>query len=498
MTSPDSDQARRTGARERGAAARRRLDTTPARVWLLTTVCAVAIAGLFGSAALTLGQARDGLDVLGRDGPQAEATTELYLALADMDARVADMLLMGTAHDLGSGREEVQKQYEASRTQAGKALLQVASLIEGDYVEKCKDVEECNVRAVLAGMGAYEEWAAEALLLNDEAQAPPGRVDREALETYLRATRLMHTELLPKAFNLGLDSSASVRANHEERQEAVTIGLLWVGAAGAVTVAALVGLQMYLRARFRRRFNASLTAATAGAVLLTAGVVLALVTSNGHQHDAKEEGLDAAMSLSRAGAITTDMQVYESRYLVDPANADNYQQVYLGWAQQVLSRPANNLEAYYEAVDEVAASYPDLPGPDRPDPDDPDPGTLGYLGRSAQEALLPGQGDALAEVLGSYNDLQGEDRALRSAAGSGDLAGALDIRMRVAHIEDGTFRTYETALDELIGLHMDAFEEGIERGDAVLAPWTWTLPVGTLLLLVLVVLGVRPRLAEYR
>lgn len=342
MTSPDSDQARRTGARERGAAARRRLDTTPARVWLLTTVCAVAIAGLFGSAALTLGQARDGLDVLGRDGPQAEATTELYLALADMDARVADMLLMGTAHDLGSGREEVQKQYEASRTQAGKALLQVASLIEGDYVEKCKDVEECNVRAVLAGMGAYEEWAAEALLLNDEAQAPPGRVDREALETYLRATRLMHTELLPKAFNLGLDSSASVRANHEERQEAVTIGLLWVGAAGAVTVAALVGLQMYLRARFRRRFNAPLTAATAGAVLLTAGVVLALVTSNGHQHDAKEEGLDAAMSLSRAGAITTDMQVYESRYLVDPANADNYQQVYLGWAQQVLSRPANN------------------------------------------------------------------------------------------------------------------------------------------------------------
>ncbi|OKI23879.1 hypothetical protein A6A08_01785 [Nocardiopsis sp. TSRI0078] len=466
------------------------MGTTPARVWLLTTVCAVAIAGLFGSAASTLGQARDGLDVLRRNGPQAEATTELYLALADMDSRVADMLLMGNDRDLRSDREDAQERYEASRRQASEALLQAAALTEDD------EVEERNVQAVLEGMGAYEQLAAEARLLNDEAQAPPGQVDEAALRTYRRATWLMHTELLPKAFNLGLDSSAIVRANHEERQEAVGGGLLGVGAVGAVAVAALIGLQLYLRARFRRRVNASLTAATAGTVLLTAGVVLALVTSAGHQRDAKEEGLDAAMALSRAGAIATDMQADESRYLVDRDRADNYQQVYLEQAQQVLFRPASNLEAYYEAVDEVAASYPDLPGPDASDPDDP--GTLGYLGQRAKDALLSGQEDALAEVLESYKALQGEDRALRSAAEDGDLAGALDIRMGIAHIEDGAFQTYESALEELIDLHMGAFGEGIERGDAVLEPWTWLLPVGTLLLLVLVVLGVRPRLAEYR
>nr|WP_017572194.1 hypothetical protein [Nocardiopsis halotolerans] len=460
-------------------------------MWLLTSVCVVAIVGLFGSAASTLGHAREGLHVLGRDaGRQAMATTDLYLALADMDARVADVLLMGTDHDLGSGREDALAHYEASRARANEALLQAASLTEGD------SVEEHNVQAVLDGMGAYERLATRARLLNDEAQAPPGRVDAAALDAYREATHLMHTGLLPKAFNLGLDSSAIVRANHEEGRESVAIGLVWVGTVGAVAVAALIGLQLYLRVRFRRRFNAPLLVATAGTALLTAGVVLALTSSGGHQSEAKEQGLDAAMALSRAGAIATDMQADQSRYLLDPDRADNHQQVYLARAQQVLYRPAGNLEEYYQAIGEVAAAYPELPGSGGSDPEDP--GTLGYLGQRAQDALLPGQEDALAGVLESYDALQTEDRRLRAASEDGDLAGAVDIRMGVAHSGDGAFQAYETALAELIDLHEGAFAEGIERGDAVLAPWTWLLPVGTLLLLALVGLGVRPRLAEYR
>ena len=470
---------------------RRWFGTTPAKLWLLTSACVVAVVGLFGSAAFALDQARDGLHVLGRDaGPQAMATTQLYLSLADMDAHMADVLLMGTDHDLGSGREDALEQYDTSRAKANEALLQAASLTEGDTVE------ERNVQSVLDGMGAYERLATQARLLNDEAKAPPGRVDAGALEEYRRATRLMHTELLPKAFNLGLDSSAIVRADHEERQSAVGFGLVGVGVTGLVTVAALLALQMYLRVRFRRRLNAPLLGATAGTVLLTAGVVLALVGSGGHQRDAKEEGLDAAMALSRAGAIATDMQADESRYLIDPDMADNYQQVYLERAQQVLFRPADDLEAYYEAVEGVASSYPVLPGSDGSDPEDP--GTFGYLGQDAQEALLPGQEDALAEVLESYGALQNEDRALRAAVEDGDLAGAIDIRMGVADSEDGVFQVYEDALAELIEQHEGAFRTGIERGDAVLSPWTWLLPGGAILLSALVVSGVRPRLAEYR
>nr|WP_026119429.1 hypothetical protein [Nocardiopsis ganjiahuensis] len=465
--------------------------TTPTRVWALSILCALTITGLFGSATVTLNQARDGLHVLGRDaGPQAMATTELYLSLAEMDASVADVLLMGTDHDLGSGRQAALDRYDTSRTEANAALLQAASLTEGDTVE------ELNVQAVLDGMGAYDQKVSEARLLNDEAQAPPGEVDPEALEAYREATQLMHTELMPKAFNLGLDSSAIVRANHEAGQSSVALGLVWVGVVGAATVAALIGLQLYLRVRFRRRFNAPLLAATAGTVVLTLGVILALNSSGTHQSEARNEGLAAAMALARAGAIATDMQADQSRYLADEDLADNYQQVYLERAQQVLFRPASTLTDYYEAVGEVPDAYPELPGSNGEDPDDP--GTLGYLGESAQDSLLQGEEDSLAEVLTAYSALQEEDQRMRAAAESGDLAGAIDIRMGVADTEDGVFRVYTDALGGLIELHRDAFTAGIERGDAVLSPWSWGLPVGALVLFALVVAGVRPRLAEYR
>lgn len=467
------------------------LRTTPARVWLLTVVAVLAVAGLFASASITLNQARDGLSVLGHDaGPQAMATTELYLALADMDARMADVLLMGDDHDLGSGREVVLETYDGSREQAHGALLQAASLTEGDTIE------ETNVQAVLNGLGEYEQRAGRALLLNDEAGAAPGRIDGDALEEYRRATQLMHTELLPKAFNLGLDSSAIVRVGHEGGQSSVALGLLGVGGAGVLTITALLMLQVYLRVRFRRRFNVPLLAATTGAVALTAGVILALNSGAGYQREAKEEGLDAAMALARAEAIATDMQADQSRYLLDPEQADKYQQVYLERAQQVLFRPAGNLEEYYEQVDEVTESYPTLPG----DGDDSggDPGTLGYLGEDAQDSLLSGQTQALADVLEAYNGLQEQDRVMRSLVETDDLDSAVQARMGITHTEDGAFPSYTASLSGLIDLHVEEFRSAIERGGTVLSPWTWLLPAGTLAVLALLALGVRPRLAEYR
>ncbi len=479
--------------RARWPRVRASMRTTPARVWALSILCVLTIAGLFGSASVTLNQARAGLDVTGRDaGPQALATTELYLALAEMDASVVDVLLMGTDHDLGSGRESALDRYDASRVQANAALLQAASLTEGDEYR----VEQLTVQAVLDGMGAYDQKVGEALLLNDLAEAPPGETDPDALEAYREATQLMNTELMPKAFNLGLDSSAIVRVNYEEGQSSVALGLVWVGVVGVAAVAALIALQLYLRVRFRRRLNAPLLLATVGTVALTLGVVLALISSANHQRGAKDDGLDAAMALARAAAITTDMQADQSRYLADDELADNYQQVYLDRAQQVLFRPVSTLTDYYEAIGEIPDAYPDLPGTDGSDPDDP--GTLGYLGQRAQDSLLPGQEDALAEVLTAYEALQVEDQRMRDAARDDDTAAAIDIRMGVAHAEDGVFLAYAQSLDGLLELHVDEFEAGIERGDAALSPWNVGLPVGALVLLALVVVGVRPRLAEYR
>lgn len=60
------------------------------------------------------------------------------------------------------------------------------------------------------------------------------------------------------------------------------------------------------------------------------------------------------------------------------------------------------------------------------------------------------------------------------------------------------FTAYTDALDGLTDLHREEFTTGIRRGDAALSHWSWGLPLGSLVLLALVVAGVRPRLAEYR
>lgn len=484
-----------SGDERPGAGVRARLRTTPARLWLLTAAAVVAVGGLAVSAGSTLDRARAGMEVLGHDaGPQAMATTELYLALADMDAQTADVLLMGTDHELGSGRESAEERYEESRARANGALLQAASLTEGDTVE------EVNVQAVLDGIGEYERSAGEALLLNDEAGAPPGEVDEEALERYREGSRLMHTDLMPKAFNLGLDSSAIVRANHEDGQDAVALGLVWVGGSGVVAVGVLAGFQLYLRGRFRRRLNAPLIAATAATAVLTVGVVVALNGSGNDQSRAKEEGLDAAMALSRATAVATDMQADQSRFLLDPEHADHHQQVYLERAQAVLFRPASDLEEYYAQVAAVAEAYPDPPGPAGQDGggEGTDPGTLGYLGEDARQALLPAERETLGEVLAAYDTLQHADQDMRGLDEDGDRSGAIDARMDIAHHEDGAFAGYTDALDRLIDLHGAQFEAGIERGERSLSVWTWLLPAGTVLVLALIAAGVRPRLAEYR
>ena len=65
----------------------------------------LVLAVLFAVTSSAVGDARTGLRVIGHgSGPQAASTADLYFALTDMDARVADVLLMSRELTLGIGR----------------------------------------------------------------------------------------------------------------------------------------------------------------------------------------------------------------------------------------------------------------------------------------------------------------------------------------------------------------------------------------------------------
>ena len=99
------------------------LQTTPERIRALAAVAVLAIGGFYIVANIAIGNARDGLRVIGHDaGPQVLATGNLYYALGDMDSQVASILLSGSEPSPGAGQQELRS-YSQDRATADRAAL---------------------------------------------------------------------------------------------------------------------------------------------------------------------------------------------------------------------------------------------------------------------------------------------------------------------------------------------------------------------------------------
>ncbi|QBI56383.1 hypothetical protein [Streptomonospora litoralis] len=491
--SPEIADRLATGAAER---ARRRMGVpewagwpgTRGGVWLLSALCLVLVAVLFGVTGSAISRARDGLEVIGRgEGPKVVATADLYFALSDMDAQMANVLLMGSEHSLGDGREAALVRYEQSRKEAGRALLHAAQLAEGG------PAEEQNVRAVMDGMNSYENLVAQARLLNDEAGRPAGEPSDEVVRLYRRAGGLMRRDLLPKAYNLTLDSGATVRSTYQRNSSAASVGVALVAGSVTALLAALLGLQLFLRKRFRRRYNVPLAAATAGVLVFGLAAMAMLEQQAALLRTAKEEGLDSVLALSRARAISTGMNADQSRWLMDPGRAGAYEQTFLEDAQMVLflvprdSDVPGDLESYTAEVAEAVPDHTDYPGR-----------MLGLLGEEIRAGGVEGREEVQRQTLRDYSAYLQADRRMRELAENGRIAEAVDAHMSGEDSVEDLFDRYERSLIRLTALHKNTFDTAVAEAGAGLRGWDAALLGACLGVAALVVLGVRPRLAEYR
>jgi hypothetical protein len=465
------------GPPDRPSTSRRlRLRTVPGRIRAWAAAAVVALVVLFALATMAIGDARDGLYVVGKGaGRQVVATADLYYALSDMDTQVANMLLIGEER-LGGGREQAMARYEQSRANASEALLQAADLADDD-------TERATVRSLLNKLGEYERRAGQALLLDDRADHPAGPPsDPEVLRLYREATNLMRLELLPQAYNLTLDNGVIVRRGYEEQHAAVQTGRVAVAIAGLVTLVLLVGLQVYLARRFRRILNPALLAATIVVTVLVGLVMGLLDREAANLRTAKEDGFNSVLALARARAISNSLHGDQSRYLLDPAGADTYEQVYLDKSQRVLHTDAGNLDKYYASLRTILKEYPEKVT------------FLGLLGDEANNARTKAHRDALAETLERYEIFQQSDRRLRLMKQSDQVQA---VRFRMADVSR-TFEEYDKSLMALADSHERTLRAAIDDGDAALAGWDYILPAAVLATVALIFVGVRPRLQEYR
>lgn len=473
---PSEPPARRTGAGVTRVMRIVRIRTLPGRIRAIAFVAVLAVAAMFAVSWFAVQDARDGLKVIGHDaGPQVVATGDLYYALSDMDAQLATVLLMGREQNLGAGRAKALQVYDQRRSEAHRSLLQGAGLARDD------PAEQLTARSMLDALGRYEEFAGQAMQLDQQQSHAAGPPSPQVRSLYTQATNIMKLDVLPKAYNLTLDNGTTVRRTYETKHSAVLTGRVWVLLFGAILLIVLLGFQAYLATCFRRLVNPVLVVATLATVVL-AGVLVGLLNGEAnHLRDAKGDGFDSVLSLSRARAISNNAGADETRYLLDPTLADTYEQVYLDKSQEVLYVSAGNLKEYDQQVDKRVGAGS---------------GYMGFLGAEAQHVTLPGQRTALDRTLKGYEGVQHDDGRIRSLANiPGGRHAAIVARMGPASQD---FAAYDGALVSLTAIHQQAFEEAIRKGDDGLSGWNVALPVAAVVIALLILAGVRPRLAEFR
>lgn len=460
--------------------------STPGVIRLLTGAVLVPAIALGIVVAVVVGSLRGGFDQLSRDAaPQAAASADLYVALSKMDAQVANVLLVGNDEGLSQNRAHALAVYTQGRTQADSDLEKVAAIGGGDpYVAHV-------VGSTLDRFGQYQALAGEALALNAGGHDPAGSPSGTELAVYRQATALMPS-LLANTRSLIVTSQSSLNQTYQSDRTGTLVGQIVVILIGLILLAVLITVQVFLRRRLRRRLNPAIVAATVLALAATIVVPVLLAGASGQLRIAKEQAFDPIIALSDARAITQESAADESRYLVDPTHAAQYQQDFMRESLDVIALPSANITTYdaqlRTALDDYNGNYSEI----------------GFQGdfrvEAAQNVSLPERYAAI-RAMARYAGFELADRAMRATLAQGD-----DLRDAI-EFDTGTALGYSSydldrfdqALVNLISIKQQMFDQAVQSGTGLLAGWSGVLPAILVVLIIgLLGAGVWPRLAEYR
>jgi CHASE3 domain sensor protein len=453
----------------------------PAPVWIrvfavVAAVAALAVALVLAAAAADV---RDGLTDLGdRTAPQVTATEDLYFVLADMDAQLANVLLAGDDPGLADVRKDALDTFEQDRNRASADLQQAATAAGDD-----KGAQH-TVRLVLGEFGRYQSLAAQAIQLDDV-----GRSTADVLSLQRRATDSMRFTL-QTAHGLTRTNSARLDQSYQDTQDATVTARWWLGMGGAVLIGALVGLQVVLRVRMRRRLNLGTLAATLLAGWLVFGGIVLLGSESEHLRSAKQDAFDSLIALRQARAVSYDAKADESRYLLDSGRRATYGEAFVDKSELVAGVGAGTTFTYDDQLEQATKAYFSYHQVH----------ITGFFGVTLENITFAGERQAAELTLSTYQTYQRADRTMRGMVDGNQVPAA--IQYCIGDAENSSnhfFNQYDDALVDLIDINQRAFDTSVAAGESGVGGWTGALPYGVAALIIaLVAAGVWPRLAEYR
>jgi hypothetical protein len=467
----------------RAALRRRCWATLPARLRFLRAVT-VSLAAALALLLLLAGLAATGTwdSVAGRDAPRTTSAADLNLALNDMDAQAANILL--SSGDAGRGRlvtpyEKAVGFYGTARREIGHDLRTLAVAAQG------APADERTVESLTDDFAEYQELIGRAL----ENDARSGG-KTAALADYRTATDLLQRSLLPDARRLVESNNTAFNGQYAEARSTLSAQLTAVLILGALLLAVLAVLQWYLARRFHRILNPGVLAATVCTLVavLLGGQMLS--ASLDHLRVARHDAFDSVVALSRARAIAYDANADESRYLLDPERRDQYARSFLAKSQQLYGIEGVTLATYDAGLAAGWNAYRT---------DHHDLRFTGEFRRELDNITFPGERAAAERTVVTYAVYQRDDRRIRALLAAGKEHEAAEFCMGW---EPGTsnahFGEWMAALDQVTDINRAHFVSSVREGRSAvsgLLPWA-----GGLLLAAaaLTALGLRPRLAEFR
>ena len=400
----------------------------------------VTAVGLLAATSFSMSRVQSQVHVIGVEAaPQAATASDLYFALSDLDAQVARLVLIDDAEALsGSGIDALSAYHERG--------LQVDADLERALSTATSDAERATVRQLLDDIAVYRQWAWQALTVESQLPPqPPGNLPPAALGYYTQATNVLHQELLPTAQRLRDTSRARLdRAYADERlTEAWGIGL--ATGLGGVLLVLLVVLQFWLAKRFRRRLNPALVAGT----LITFGLVVSacvVFTVEGDRLGAAQrDSFVPFLALSQARAVSYDAAADTSRYLI-----------------------SGNLAFYDQDFTRKSDSLGDLAAGDH-------------------------------RVLDRWVGYQRDHKKVVGLADVGQTAEAIDALTGIRRGDAAfDFSYFDGAISEVASAHKQSFDVAFSAAEGLLTGWLVIPIVAMGIAILLVPLGLRKRLEEYR
>lgn len=419
---------------------RRPVRPTPTRLRLTAGGLIIAVLVLLAMTAASFFEARARADTVTSRARTAVQAGDLYFALADLDAEAARLVLVGDG-DLTAG----DGAYSGNQLSALINYNARATQVDSDLQSLAAD--GAGSTRIAAEVADYRSIADAAIGLDQFPGSSAGQPLPTALGFYSRAETMMHGAVLPAAAQLRDQTAAASSQAANDAHTWALAGFVGTLVLGAIALIALVLAQRKLATLFHRALNPALIAATVIVTALIGGSALALSAT----------ARDAGSADSRLG---TYLQVVRTR-------ADSY-------------------DVDGTAVRSVLMPY-----------------AFGRARLSAQEQAVEADLAKLGSAAGDAPSIWSKGpvadyETILSAVAAGDTAKALSYETGTARGQDAfDFFDYDQKLAVVDAQRLASFEAASSGLSSDVGPWLlwqWILAGATL---VLIVLAIRPRLAEY-